>query len=156
MAMPEFIVENPDFIALAREILGRGAAVRFRAHGRSMAPLIRDGDILTVSPVHAEELKVGDVILHESGDRQAVAHRVIGRSREDGEVALTTCGDRTPAYPESVRGASVLGKVVQLERGRRRVRLDRGLWPAAGALWVRLLPLRLRLIGFARTRNSRR
>ena len=44
-------------------LLQKGKTVQFRNHERSMAPLMVEGDLVTVVPAKIEEVKVGDVVL---------------------------------------------------------------------------------------------
>lgn len=44
-------------------LLQKGKTVQFRNHERSMAPLMEDGDLVTMVPVNLEQVRVGDVVL---------------------------------------------------------------------------------------------
>jgi len=156
--MPEESLERVEFAELSAELLRRGNKVRFRARGRSMAPLIRDGDVLTVEPAGPETLRVGDVALHRIGGEQVVAHRVLARRAERGEVLLTTRGDALSGPHDRVCAEEVLGRVVEVERDGRVLRLDRGPWRVLGLVAAKLLPLRAlvaRLVKAARRCASR-
>lgn len=148
--MSRLVLTGPAFAELAAKILGQGTAVRFRAHGRSMWPLIRDGDILTVEPVKMETLRVGDVVLHRTEPCGLVAHRLVARGVENGNLVLTTCGDVSPRVRDRVSAEQLLGRVVALERGKKAVRLDRGPWRLAGVLWAVLSPFGALLIQWVR------
>ncbi len=63
------------FTAVVDSLLAEGLSVRFRAGGRSMLPTVRDGDCVTVAPVDARAVAVGDVLLCRT-PRGPVAHRV--------------------------------------------------------------------------------
>ena len=143
--MREKSLAGEDFAELSAEILARGSRVRFRARGRSMAPLIRDGDVLTVEPVSMEALRVGDIVFHRAGPGRLVAHRVVTRDVENAELTLTTRGDALLGPGERVRADDVLGRVVELQRGNRLVCLDQGWRRVVGVLWARLSPLPARL-----------
>lgn len=125
--MAERNFNRTDFAEFSTDLLRQGVKIRFRARGRSMAPLIRDGDVLTVEPATSDGLRVGDVALHRIGGRQVVAHRVVGRHEEDGRPVLTTRGDASFNAPDPVREGDVLGRVVQVERDGRVVCIHRGL-----------------------------
>ena len=81
--------KRADFLPLAAEILAEGRALRFKARGGSMYPFVRDGDVVHVKPVEGSAVGVGDVVLCRYGENRLVAHRVIGVSRERGQVAWT-------------------------------------------------------------------
>ena len=44
-------LNRDEFAELALQILDDGNSLKFRAHGESMNPFIRNGDILEVQPV---------------------------------------------------------------------------------------------------------
>ena len=139
-----------SFAELSEGILGRGNSIRFRAFGRSMLPLIRNGDVVTTRPVSAEKLRVGDIVLHRIGRDRLVAHRIVQLGHTNGKAMLTTRGDASLSPGDQVSAEQVLGHVVALRRGGRSVRLDRGAWRVAGVLWVRLWPVGPTLLGLLR------
>ena len=100
---------RPDrFLEVARALLAEGRAVRFRARGWSMAPELRDGDLLTIVPRPRRALRRGDVAFFTLGTR-VLAHRVVGR---DAAEALICRGDHWLCDPERVPEQAVLGLVV--------------------------------------------
>ena len=46
-------------LGLLEGVLSRGVPFRFRAGGSSMAPFIRDGDVISVSPLRGDSPGVG-------------------------------------------------------------------------------------------------
>jgi signal peptidase len=91
----------------------RGALFRFRAHGSSMYPFIRDGDVLTLSPINGKKLSVGEVVAfhHPCGSKLAI-HRIIGiRGRN-----YCMKGDNLQITDGIVSRRNILAKVVSLER----------------------------------------
>jgi ribosomal protein L35AE/L33A len=120
--------EGKDFEDLVVQVLSAGHALRFRARGRSMHPLVRDGDVLDVLPVEHAAVGVGDIILYRSPCSGIVVHRVLGTHDTGQGAVLVVKGDaaRTPD-PEVVE-SQVFGKIVGIERGGRRIAPDRQLW----------------------------
>jgi len=115
-------VSAPDLIGVSRDILGRGKSFRFEARGRSMAPFIRDGDILEVTPVGARIIRCSDVIFYHVDQARAVAHRVIRVGSDDQKSVFITRGDAQEGAGEKVVPDQVLGIVSAIERnGKRRV-----------------------------------
>ena len=110
-------VDAEDVIA---DLLARGHAVRFRATGHSMHPIIRCDEYLLVEP--RSRILRGDVVLMRA-ERGLTAHRVI-------DVAggmVTTRGDNAPGPDPTIEMARVLGVVTHAERNgnmRRIVRLS--------------------------------
>ena len=114
--------------------------MRFRAHGGSMYPFVRDGDVVEVKPVQAWAVGLGDVVLCGYGDDRLVVHRVIDVSKDNGRVALVIKGDSARQADKPVCLDQVLGQVIAIERGGRKLPLDGGLRRLANRLWARLSP----------------
>ncbi len=69
----------------------------------SMEPRIQQADIVLLGPVHASEVKVGDIVMYEMSNRQRVLHRVTEiRKGESGAREFIFKGDNNNAedlYP---------------------------------------------------------
>ncbi len=115
--------------ALLSDVIGKGVPFRFRAKGFSMSPFVKDGDILTVSPLAGREPRMGDVIAfrHPETGRVAV-HRVVGKRA--GTMILK--GDNSPEGDGPLPSGTALGIVTTVERAGQRVRL--GLGPSGAAV----------------------
>lgn len=105
-------------------VLKKGRPFRFRAGGWSMAPLIRDGDVITLAPLAAGAPRPGDVVAFvrpETG--QLVVHRVVSRRgrvwRIRGDSNAAACDDLVP-------DENLLGRVTRIERQGRPVRMGLG------------------------------
>ena len=138
--MPDVSLNGHDFAELAADILSKGDILRFRAHGGSMHPFIRDGDIIEVKPTEASAIRLGDVIFYRSSRGRLLAHRVIKVGAQHGQVALVTKGDSASSSDQLARPKQVLGRVVVIRRGERTIRLDRGPYRFINVLWARLSP----------------
>lgn len=155
--MPDTRARREEFAELSAELLREGSTIQFRARGRSMAPLIRDGDVLTVEPATLAAVRVGDVVLHRLGG-QLAAHRVVGRRRTARGYALETRGDALSAAPDLAWEEDLLGRVIARERDGKVVSIGRGVRRLGGRLWVVWLAARgfgLRLKGAGRRLAAR-
>ncbi len=97
-----------------------------------MRPFIKDGDMLSIKPLKATEVQIGDVILFWQGGRILV-HRVVKRHIENG-VMLIAKGDSHLRPDGPVHPDQLLGKVTSVEREGKRISLDKGVPKLAGAL----------------------
>ena len=124
---------------LTTELLSQGTTVRFRPSGRSMYPSIREGELITVEPVVASDVTLGDIVLYRS-QRGLIAHRVVGTSPTQSSVLSPHYflrGDASLSRDETVTPEQILGRVVGVERDGRSVALaSRGakLWHKARRL----------------------
>jgi uncharacterized repeat protein (TIGR01451 family) len=100
------------FGLLSQALLSDGLGFRFRACGRSMAPAIRDGDLLHVRPVVIEKLRRGDIVLFADG-RGFRAHRLVFVDR--GRDVFLTRGDAGVEIDGALSSPQLLGKVVAKE-----------------------------------------
>jgi ribosomal protein S18 acetylase RimI-like enzyme len=119
----ELHLSNSAQLELLRGMAERGAPLRMTARGFSMAPFMRDRDVLTVAPLNGSEPCMGEVVafaLPNSG-RLAI-HRVVGRT-SGGWIAR---GDNAPRADGVVSSAQILGHVVRVERDGRDVHLGLG------------------------------
>jgi signal peptidase I len=105
------------FAGLAADLLSGGKAVRFRASGNSMQPLIRDGDVLLIGPVDASAVQVGDVILFHGEPNRVVVHRVTRVGATPEGRRFTVQGDARSQPDGDILGSQVYGRVLSIERG---------------------------------------
>ena len=127
---PQFIVRKDELsisgsalIELLRDVLGKGAPFRFRTSGFSMFPFIKDGDLVTVSPMLGSSPGLGDVVAFvQPGTRRLAIHRVIG---EEGD-SYWMRGDNSLQADGFIPKTSILGRVKRVERNGKRVYLGLG------------------------------
>jgi hypothetical protein len=120
------VASGSRFSALCVDLLQAGIAVRFTATGPSMAPTIRDGDVITVAPLQSREIADGEVVLYRNA-RGLTAHTVTGRINAPAE-AFCVRGASSGSGAEAVARAQILGRLTTVERtpaSRRTVRLLR-------------------------------
>jgi len=141
----EGTLSMPVLVGLLRAVLEKGKPFRFEATGGSMSPFMRDGDVITVSPLSGTSPRLGDVVAFirlENG--KLVVHRLVGK--RDGCYLIR--GDSAPDNADLIPRASVLGRVTKVERDGKRLYL--GLGPERyliaflarrGLLWPLLLPV---------------
>ena len=133
-------IDSLNFESLARDILSGGNALRFRARGGSMRPLIQDGDLLEVVPVHTAEYHLGDVILFSDSGGQLMAHRLIHRFQREGHQILVMQGDANPREDYPVPASRVLGRVVSVERAHNSFRFTGSTHRLVGWFFILFAP----------------
>jgi len=156
----ELTLSGSSLMGLLRAVLDRGKPFRFRAKGFSMAPSVKHGDVITVSPLSGRSLRVGDVAAYVSeATGNLVVHRVV--ARRGGDYGIT--GDAMLGAAEQVTEANILGLVTRVERNgkdvcfrlgpeRHLVAFLRGrrlIWKMARPFWRVLCPAYIRRRGFA-------
>lgn len=144
------------FAELSAEVLRSGRALRFRANGSSMAPLVRDGDVVLVRPVGPRLVRTGDVVLciPGAGPSGVLVHRVIGTDASRERCRFTIQGDAVPQPDGTIPAAQVYGRVVTIERGGVPIELDRPVMRLLG--WLAVLRSRWNLARGGRLWRARR
>jgi hypothetical protein len=107
------IEERPEsqiFGELASGLLASGLEFRFQARGRSMLPLINDGEMLHVQRANSDTLKVSDIVLFRQG-AEFKAHRIISKQKN----RFVTRGDAGLEADEAIQGEAIVGKIVAKE-----------------------------------------
>ncbi|MGB7851810.1 MAG: S24 family peptidase, partial [Candidatus Sulfotelmatobacter sp.] len=111
--------DSERFEALSRELLKNGLSMRFEARGASMSPIIRDGQVVYVTPIMVSKLRKGDIVLTKGHGGFRVHRLVITNHSKN---LFITRGDGGQQNDPPLRGDQILGVVVAKE-----VRLGRKL-----------------------------
>jgi hypothetical protein len=120
----EFSISGSALIELLQDVLGKGAPFRFRTRGFSMVPFIKDGDLVTVSPLLGSSPGLGDVVAFiQPGTRRLAIHRIIGKK----DSSLLIKGDNTHQIDGLIPETNILGYVTRVERDGKKVSLGLGL-----------------------------
>lgn len=118
-------LSNDALLSLMRAVLEKGLPFRFRARGWSMSPFIKDGDVITVSPLRDIQPGLGDVIAFTHPlKKRVIVHRVIGKKRAD----FIIHGDSVDENPHDIVPCqNLLGQVIEVNRNGKNVWLGLGL-----------------------------
>ena len=119
--------DQADFLELSQELLDRGGLLRFQAHGRSMYPFIKNGDIILVEQRNGDSVGIGDIIFYRRSDDSLAAHRLIKITGTKDRIFLFTKGDSLKYIDPPVTSGQVMGRVIGIEGNGRHFKLNR--WP---------------------------
>lgn len=109
-----------------------------------MWPFIKDGDVLTVSPLSGRIPGKGDVVAYASpNEKRLRVHRVVDTPQNGGFMIK---GDNSDVTDESVPLNDVLGRITKIERGKKTLSL--GIGPEG--LFIALLSQKSILTGIIR------
>ncbi|MGB7897155.1 MAG: S24 family peptidase, partial [Candidatus Sulfotelmatobacter sp.] len=104
--------DSERFEALSRELLKNGLSMRFEARGASMSPIIRDGQVVYVTPIMVSKLRKGDIVLTKGHGGFRVHRLVITNHSKN---LFITRGDGGQQNDPPLRGDQILGIVVAKE-----------------------------------------
>jgi len=110
-------LSEPEKLVLFEDILNDGISLRVKVTGRSMAPFLRGGELLTIKKADASSLRKGDLIFFKNQYGSPIIHRIIKTSRGPTAVnTFQTKGDALMVFDEPVCEDKILGKVCLIER----------------------------------------
>ena len=107
-------LSNQALTDILSAVTKKGASVRFQAKGFSMSPFIRDGDVLTLSPLRNHLPQIGDTVAFISPATESLLiHRVIGKR---GGPRFLLKGDNLPEDDGLVPLMNIVAHVLRVER----------------------------------------
>jgi len=144
-----------EFHQVAHPLIAQGTSFLLCVHGASMYPTIRDDDVVQVRPVEADEIGIGDIFLFRNSGRLFV-HRLVAKSRQGDRLLLVAKGDANPRPDKQVEASDVLGRIIEVRRGRHRRSMESGSRHRIESfLFIRFPLLGSRLAAFSRTVRRR-
>ena len=111
-----------DVQHITDSLLTRGR-VLLKAYGSSMQPWVRPGDIAIVQKVTSENVRCGDLILFRRHNRLFI-HRIVDERVAFGVREVSAKGDAHPESDGWLGTDELLGRVVFIFRGNRRIPLE--------------------------------
>ena len=119
---------------LLSNVLAKGSCCRFQSKGQSMSPFIKDGDMVTISPLMNSSISFGSIVAFICPKtRKLVIHRVVGKN---GNHYLTK-GDNAIEADNLVPRENIVGFVSRIERNCNELFLGLGIERLAIALLSR-------------------
>ena len=113
---------DPTITGLFEDILNAGSLLRVRVTGRSMAPILRGGEMVTLKKVSFTSLHRGDLILFKNRHGVPLLHRIVHKKKSsNGTIKFLTKGDALLSLDAPVRDRNVLGKVCKIEKNNSKV-----------------------------------
>ena len=119
-----FLLSGEMLRELLEPILERGIPFRIKARGFSMSPFIKNNDVITISPLAASTIHIGDVVafIHPETGKVCV-HRMIKKKGNHYFIK----GDNVPFPDGLIPRDQILGVVTQAVRKGKRVHWGFGL-----------------------------
>ena len=137
----ELLLEDKTLIELISSILAKKASFRFKVKGFSMLPFIREGDIVTVSPLSERAAGLGrPVAFVHPVSKKLVIHRIVAVEKD----CYLIKGDSCFEADGRVQKENLLGSVSKIERiGRKKI------WCLGPERFLITFLSRLKIISFA-------
>jgi signal peptidase I len=109
-------INDHDKICLFEDILNKGLFLRVKVTGKSMAPFLNGGEIVSIKKVRPEILHTGDLIFFKNRSGQPILHRIMGRQKKFNIILFQTKGDAFTAFDEPIPSSNILGRVINIEK----------------------------------------
>lgn len=141
MEIRELQIPNEDLVNEVKQALNTGHSATFRVKGYSMRPFLEnERDIVKLSYINPQNVKVNDVILAEIAPHRYVLHRVIKRK----EHQLILMGDGNIRGAELCNDTNVIGIATAFYRNKsKKPDLTTGKkWRFYTKIWLALKPFR--------------
>lgn len=124
--------KRTEVSVLVRRHLRDAGFIDITAHGHSMYPYIKGGDLCRFVSVDPLQVHAGDVILYETASGQLIGHRVwaILNNMSSG-LDFMLRGDTNQFPDQPMNEGAVLGRLITITRGRRTMVVDsvgRRIW----------------------------
>lgn len=105
-------VTKEDLNKILKLMVSAKKKFKFSCMGKSMFPFFYNCNLIKIEPISFKSVKIGDVIFYYNKDSNLIAHRVIKKNRENGQLMLITKGDFVSFIDEPVCEKDFIGKVV--------------------------------------------
>ncbi|HEY2460910.1 MAG TPA: signal peptidase I [Candidatus Acidoferrum sp.] len=108
-----------DATRIAAALAERGR-ISLRVRGNSMLPWLRPGDIVVVKRAELNSVERGDVVLFRAENR-TIVHRIVATHGSQESAKLFVKGDACADADGFIASRHLLGRMVRLYRGGRRI-----------------------------------
>ena len=122
-----------DDAGVITRALATQGRISLRVRGSSMLPWVRPGDIAVIRRAGVTDVRCGDVVLLYRENRLFV-HRLVKKHGSLESPTFLTKGDAHAGDDGIIEGQEILGRVMKIYRGKRRIDLDEPRHLAMGVL----------------------
>ena len=122
-----------DDAGVITRALAEQGRISLRVRGSSMLPWVRPGDIAVIRRAGVMDVRCGDVVLIHRESRLFV-HRLVKKHGSLESTTFLAKGDAHPGDDGIIEGQEILGRVMKIYRGKRRIDLDEPRHLAMGIL----------------------
>ncbi|MFT9597382.1 S24/S26 family peptidase [Mesobacillus sp.] len=122
---------DQETIVFFKVAIEKDGYLELPAHGNSMFPLIKRGDVCRFNPCSPGSLVKGDIILFHTDQGQLIAHRFI---RKEAHLYIFK-GDTNLGYDLPARPEQIIGKLTSIKK----YRFNLSVQSASVELWGKLI-----------------
>ncbi len=144
-------VSMDDIIGILTEKLESGGTVTFTPRGKSMLPMLRDGEDVVVLSKPQGRLHLFDVPLYRRSNGVYVLHRIVDF---DADGSYVMCGDNQFEYEHGIKDENIIAVVTAFYRKGKTYRADSLRYRLYVNFWYYTRFFR-RAYNFAKNRTSR-
>lgn len=115
-----------------QEVCKKGGRLNFKIISGSMNPLIREGDVVSVTKAEPARIRIGDIVAFQDGER-VVVHRIFGKYRVNHQLRFLQRGD-IGGHSGAISPQNLIGRVSGIKRGGREKSLDTPWYRVTGII----------------------
>lgn len=116
--MTESLVYKRRSFAIIKELLtDRESTLKLYAAGNSMRPMIKQGDILVVKSTPSERVRIGDIVVFDTGQELCVHRLIMKYLRSNNRYIFVTKSDKTFKTDMPFTDKKLIGRVVNIQKG---------------------------------------
>jgi signal peptidase I len=136
---------NQVTVDLVRRVVNKKGIILLPAHGKSMFPFIRQGDVCHFEASDPSTFKKGDIVLFTAGSNRLIAHRFIKRINKHNNTYFLFKGDTNLLFDEPIMQEQIIGKMTKIERKNKTVDL-KNLWNNLWSFLIINLPMMSKML----------
>ncbi|MFA6216205.1 MAG: S26 family signal peptidase [Candidatus Omnitrophota bacterium] len=110
-------------LTLFSEALQKNQGSWARVTGKSMVPVLKENDLVSISPCLLSQLHYGDIVVFKR-QNSLISHRVIKKARRNGELLVMAKADTGFSLETFIGSKELLGKVTLVKKDKGVVCLD--------------------------------
>lgn len=130
---------DQEIALLLKNTIQQEGWIELPSFGKSMFPVIKQGQVCRFAPFRASSLKKGDILLVYTSSQQLVAHRFYKEEIINGKWVYIFKGDTNLGYDEPVNEQQILGKLTMIYKKNKTVQAENG-FPAVWGKWILSVP----------------
>lgn len=137
-------VDTYEYISMLRELVEDGHEVSVKISGTSMLPFLRQNRDTAYFKAPDRELREGDIVFFQRGNGKYILHRIC-RIENDKYYMV---GDAQRDIEGPILREQIFAVVTHVNRNGKTVKPGDLLWDFYAKLWLRIIPLRSKLMRF--------
>ncbi|MBN1552512.1 signal peptidase I [bacterium] len=111
------MIQTSVSVHVISSLLQDNLVVKTRVFGESMAPMIKNGDVITIERIDPQSVRPGDILACVNSAEILVVHRLIQiNSNDNGHNIFILKGDTQTCCDAPILSSQILGRVTTISK----------------------------------------